>query len=286
MARPIKNGLGYFPIDVDFYTDDKIIAIESSFGNNGLTVMMKVLCKIYRNGYYTKWDAYEIMIFAKYVAFITEKKLNMIIEEALKRNFFNADLYEKFNILTSRGIQKRFFLACKSRKHFHPDLPYLLVDPSDYGISKVVYSNKTVVNSEITPERKEKEIKVNESENTSISLSVFYTSELVAIEGNLTPEVKTYTDLVSYLLGNNELKVPLIGLTSFKQQLSFNQFNQLWDEKCGVYAKYLSGLLKIHECVEYQKGDSLFIRLMSWFDMDKDQESLHPITKPKKILND
>ena len=284
MARPNKQGLDYFPFGVNFFEDEKIRFIRALYGNTGINVVIKILCRIYSEGYYTKWETDEIMIFAKYAAFIPEKKLNMIIEEALKRNLFSNDLYQKYTILTSEDIQKVFFTACKSRKHLKIEKQYLLVNPNDYGISKEVYSNETEVNSEITTERKEKEIKVNESENTSISLSDFYTTELLAIQGKHTPLAKAYSDLVSYILGNNELKASLKGLINFKEQLSFDQFNQLWDKKCGVYSKYQSALLKIHEIVEYQKYDSLFSRLMTWFDMDKDQDSLQPMTKPKKVL--
>ena len=50
--RPIKQGLDYFPLDVDMDTDDKIVLIESRYGSDGFTVIIKLLMKIYRNGYY------------------------------------------------------------------------------------------------------------------------------------------------------------------------------------------------------------------------------------------
>ena len=32
MARPRKTGLDYFPFDVDFFEDEKIVAIAGEFG--------------------------------------------------------------------------------------------------------------------------------------------------------------------------------------------------------------------------------------------------------------
>ena len=32
MARPNKTGLDYFPLDIDFFDDEKIVAISGEFG--------------------------------------------------------------------------------------------------------------------------------------------------------------------------------------------------------------------------------------------------------------
>jgi len=287
MARPIKNGLDYFPFDVDFFTDEKIKLIGASHGSTGLCVIVKILCRIYRNGYFTKWNPDEIANFAKYDALIPVKKLTEIIEEALKREFFNEGLYKKYSILTSRGIQKRYFTACKSRKSLQVNICYLLVNLNDYVSSDKVNSNLIEDNSEfITQSReKEKEIKTNEIESKMSSLIDFYESELAVVENNQNLVSPIYSDLVSYILGKNELHNKLIGLITFEKQLSFAHFNELWNNKCGVISEYKKALLKISENHQYQKGDSLYARLISWFDNEKNPETLHPVIKPKKILN-
>lgn len=51
MARPIKEGLDYFPHDTDASTqDDKIETLEASYGNDGYATYFKLLERIYRNG--------------------------------------------------------------------------------------------------------------------------------------------------------------------------------------------------------------------------------------------
>ena len=40
MARPMKNGLTYFPFDVDFFTDKKIKRLRAKYGADGIAVYM------------------------------------------------------------------------------------------------------------------------------------------------------------------------------------------------------------------------------------------------------
>ena len=56
MARPMKNGLTYFPFDVDFFTDKKIKRLRAKYGADGIAVYMYLLCEIYRSGYYIEYD--------------------------------------------------------------------------------------------------------------------------------------------------------------------------------------------------------------------------------------
>ena len=35
MARPIKDGVDYFPLDTDFFQDDKVRLIKGEFGAKG-----------------------------------------------------------------------------------------------------------------------------------------------------------------------------------------------------------------------------------------------------------
>ena len=56
MPRQQKPGLSYFPLDVDFFTDNKIRILRARFGNNGIAVYIYLLCEIYKKGYYMEWN--------------------------------------------------------------------------------------------------------------------------------------------------------------------------------------------------------------------------------------
>ena len=58
MARPIKKGIDYFNLDVDFLRDIKVRKIMRACGNQSIAVLICLLCNIYQDeGYYMTWDA-------------------------------------------------------------------------------------------------------------------------------------------------------------------------------------------------------------------------------------
>lgn len=165
MARPSKVGLDYFPTDVDFFSDEKIEFISAKFGLQGEAILIRLLTKIYRNGYYIEWNDDVKLLFASKLKGVDniDELVDDVIEESLKRNFLNRQLFEQFGILTSRGIQKRFIRACQDsgRKNYTIEVNWDLIG---------VNSQKNPINSEITPvnsgfstQSKVKESKVKES---------------------------------------------------------------------------------------------------------------------------
>ena len=56
MARPKKQGLDYFPLDVN--VDNKIEILESEYGILGFGFIVRLFQKIYANGYYLEWNEY------------------------------------------------------------------------------------------------------------------------------------------------------------------------------------------------------------------------------------
>ena len=155
MARPIKEGLDYFPLDVDVFDDPKILFIEDKFGIKGEIVAIKLLCWIYRNGYYTIWDDEHALIFAKKnFSTIGAGLCNQIVEELLKRGFFNEAVFKSFNILTSKAIQSRWVNAIASAKRkaeLIPEFNLLLQEET------ILNKEETIPKKEESTQRKEKE---------------------------------------------------------------------------------------------------------------------------------
>lgn len=128
MARPRKNGLEYFPLDVDFFDDEKIVAISGEFGIKGELAAIKLLCAIYRNGYFIKWSDMLRMKMLKSLTGVSSELLDQILNRLIKWEFFDKNLFDSEKILTSRGIQKRFFEASKRWVGKDIEAKYLLVD--------------------------------------------------------------------------------------------------------------------------------------------------------------
>lgn len=146
MARPQKDGLDYFPLDVDISEDDKIALIEAKHGLIGFAIVIKLFMKIYKNGYFYKWTEKEQLLFSHAVN-VDINLVNVIINDCLKWGIFSETMFEKFNILTSRGIQKRYLEATSRRKKVVLESKYLLVGEETISNYKNVYINS--VNDDI-----------------------------------------------------------------------------------------------------------------------------------------
>jgi hypothetical protein len=125
MARPTKQGVDYFPLDV--HLDDKFKFIEIKYKLEGFAIVIKIMQKIYSCGYWYKWTDDEALLFSDEVRadydLVTE-----VINECLDRDVFNKELHEKYCILTSKGIQKRYKEMVRRRKEVEVTEEYLLID--------------------------------------------------------------------------------------------------------------------------------------------------------------
>lgn len=124
MARPLKNGLDYFPFDVDFFGDEKIAAISGEFGIKGEITAIKLLCAIYRNGYYIEWNDMLKMKLLKDLPGITVTLLDAIVSRLVRWGFFDGTLFDSAAVLTSEGIQRRYFAIAKRRRG--TEYPYVV----------------------------------------------------------------------------------------------------------------------------------------------------------------
>lgn len=125
MARPKKTGLDYFPFDVDFFDDEKIVAIAGEFGLKGEITAIKLLCAVYRNGYFIEWSEMLKMKMLRSLPGISTELLDQIVNRLVKWDFFDKGLFDSVRVLTSKGIQRRFLSI--SRKRLKMDkYPYWL----------------------------------------------------------------------------------------------------------------------------------------------------------------
>ena len=58
------DGINYFPIAVNFMEENAMEVIEAKYGMKGLAIVLKLLCKIYKEGYYIPWGEEQCLIFA------------------------------------------------------------------------------------------------------------------------------------------------------------------------------------------------------------------------------
>lgn len=217
MARPISKGISYFPLDVDFMQNLKIRKVIQACGPNSIAIIMLLLGNIYGDeGYFMRWD--------EDVCFLITEALGVkdvytleTVKKCLQVGLFDENLFNKYRIITSKGIQSRYFEITKRRRKVEVINQYLLVNvaetndvcPVDVNVAEtlvnVAETNVNVNNNEViarkSTQSKVKESKVNNNINTNNNTSLY--------KGQ---NVNSFTVCVDNFTKNDELKKQL---TSF-----------------------------------------------------------------------
>ena len=126
----IYDGINYFPVGVNFMEENAMEVIEAKYGIKGSAIVLKLMCKIYKEGYYIRWDEEQCLIFAnKAGREVQAEEVQGIIEILFTKGILDRNSYQENGILTSESIQKVWMEATKRRKRELSELPYLMVKP-------------------------------------------------------------------------------------------------------------------------------------------------------------
>ena len=208
MARPQKQGLDYFALDINM--GDEVELIEAKHGMVGFAVLVKIFQKIYGEGYFYEWNERNQLLFSNRFS-VDRNKLIDIIDDCIKWGIFDSDLYDKYKILTSRRIQKHYVAAVYKRVNVEMVEDYLLIDvhdrsnitlirvsddgnPDTTDISDV-QSTQSKVNKNKVNESKVYESKVNKNKIYNIIFET-YNNQNIIIHRKLTDKIKKAIDKV------------------------------------------------------------------------------------------
>jgi len=126
MSRPIKQGLDYFPMDVD--TDEKIELIEAMHGVRGFAIIVKLWQKIYKdNGYFVRWNPETASLFSKQIN-VNINELTAVMDDCFRYQIFNKRIYARYKVLTSVQVQSEFVSAIQRRKEVNLCKNLILID--------------------------------------------------------------------------------------------------------------------------------------------------------------
>lgn len=164
MARPTKDGIDYFPLDVDVFEDEKIEAIAGEFGLKGEIAVIKLLCAIYKKGYFILWNDLTQATLLKRLPGVSKEMLNQIVNRLVIWGFFDKELFDSVEVLTSENIQATYFEATKRRKS---------PKPTKYVINVNNNTQDERDNDDINPQSKENKSKVNEIKEYEEDMGVY-----------------------------------------------------------------------------------------------------------------
>lgn len=161
MARPTKQGLDYFPLDVGLFEDIKIRRLKKDCGNQAISILIAIFCIAYRDeGYYVEINSDVTFLIAETFG-VSEDAVEKIVEKAIQVGIFDSGKFNTYKILTSRGIQERYFAAAsrKTAVLVHRDF----VCDGVNVCNNAVYVDNNPINVFNNPQSKVKESKGKES---------------------------------------------------------------------------------------------------------------------------
>ena len=167
MARSIIKGLEYIPLDLDFWQDRKLLKLRRQCGLEGPMIYLVILCAIYKEGYYVKWDEDFDFDIAE-LLHAEEQHVSEVIDVCLNVDLFSRPMFEAHRILTSYGIQRRYNMVTERSKRKGCVTEYnLLISSEEKGINSEetpISSEEKGINSDSFKRKKEKK-EINKKEN-------------------------------------------------------------------------------------------------------------------------
>lgn len=117
-----KQGLSYYNVDTDRYSDRRIKRLKKAFGCDGIAVYDYILCEVYRDkGCGLEWDDDTIFDVADYFG-LKETLVNEIVKYCGAVGLFDATLLS-CGIITSKSIQRRYLEMMSRAKRTGINIP-------------------------------------------------------------------------------------------------------------------------------------------------------------------
>jgi hypothetical protein len=173
MARPIKQGLDYFPVDVGFFHNKKIKNLRRAKGTIGVMTYFNLMCRIYENGYYYRFDDIDelSMDIAEEIACeqlrATASRVTETINYLVGRGILDEELFKR-GIISGQAMQEQYVLATKAAKrkvnmdvHLLVDVDLVVQKNSVSAEESEVSSEETKDTSEVSTQNKIKESNEN-----------------------------------------------------------------------------------------------------------------------------
>lgn len=186
MGRNIKQGFGYFPLYTDFFTNKKIKNLRRAHGSIGVLTYLNLLSRVYKNGYYYKFDDLEelSMDIAEEIANVrlraTATSVTETINYLVGRGILAEGLFKQ-GIISGVALQEQYvIMAYKAKRKIEMDV-HCLVDVlqvieknKESSEEMPIYSEEMPIYSEFGTQSKSK---VNKSKDKTKVLSKTTTTD-------------------------------------------------------------------------------------------------------------
>lgn len=128
----MASQLEFVPIDIDMADDPKVSYLMDTAGAGDAAArfaaygrLVLVMQRVYHDGFYLSYGKFERIKLAK-DAGMSADELDGFIESCIDAELFDAEMFREHRVLTSRGIQARYFRARKTKAVADEDAPFVL----------------------------------------------------------------------------------------------------------------------------------------------------------------
>ena len=203
-GRPIKDGLDYYPIGVDWLKSIAARRIGMKVGAPGLIIYQYLLGEIYQRGYYLRIEdyfidnlVYELTPIIKDTEDNIRACVNSTLDVCVEVGCFDRS-FRQVGILTSKDIQKTYIEVCKKSKRKN-------IVNLEYSLIAGIKESKPIanINSEEMPINSE-EIPIN-SEEMPINSELIQQRKGKEIKGNIKEIFSPLIDQVYLMFQHNRL---------------------------------------------------------------------------------
>lgn len=140
-------GLDYFNIDINIFSDGKILKLMNRYGPVGFISYITILAHVYANGYYLEYsieDTTQLLlsrIGGKY--FSGRNKIQELIVYLANIDLIDMGMLNQ-HVVTSTGIQKRFIKMTKKRQNQDLSKYWIIDDKNESVVVKTIHSKDEV----------------------------------------------------------------------------------------------------------------------------------------------
>lgn len=131
------EGLRYMQLDVDFIENDKIDIMMEEYQHAGILFCVFMYLRVFKENYFWLQEDRKVNQFCKNWLKLPREKYDEMLLFAIKIKIFDRGLFEQYNIVTSRGIQKRYLVITKKWSKVQMIKEFILEDVDTYSYQLV-----------------------------------------------------------------------------------------------------------------------------------------------------
>lgn len=273
MAGKPKQGIEYAGWSVTMFdSDDKIDLLLDACGWDGFGIYFYLCTRAFGgDGYYYRWGFASCASTARRMGGgIGSNTVKETVGHCLRIGLFDKGLFDRWGILTSRGIQRSYWrvLAGRRSKVVYREY-WLLADDECQGLIKIsLESNHDLANDHVQPANDDTQL-ANEGKNSTVQYSTVQYFKNNPAEPVLSPTEEFYRSKIGTV--TDKIREGLAELVSEDGETEVMAAIKIAAEKGARNLGYIRGILRNRRKAEAeQRQKNKFLNYSQRDDVDYD----------------